>query len=58
MALGKQQQMEEAQPCHFLQFVGAQLPTRQPQSQETVLQLLHLSQEIPATAKMCFFQPS
>lgn len=25
VALGRQQQMEEAQPCHFLQFVG--LPT-------------------------------
>lgn len=26
----EQQQMEEAQPCHFLQFAGAQLPTHQP----------------------------
>lgn len=40
VALGRQQQMEEAQPSHFLQFAGAQLPTHQPQSGETVLQLL------------------
>lgn len=57
-ALGKVAQMEEAQPGHFLQFAGAQLPIHQPQSAETVLQLLHPSQEIPATAKFCFLQPS
>lgn len=51
VALGKVAQMEEAQPGHFLQFAGAQLATHQPQSGETVLQLLHPSQEIPATAK-------
>lgn len=58
VALGTQQQMEEALPGDFLQFAGAQLPIPQPQSGETVLQLLHPSQEIPATAKFWFLQPS